>query len=147
MIAITLSFSLSKKSISGNNLKSVIIYKKQSIFAHLSTLLLGTHYCNPSQHCSLVCSDPFKKNYCDLGRASLPVNYEMMTPKGESLLPFSKTTLLECFNVCEVFSAPLSNPALILTSWLALLHSCRGGKFNDFLRVIELISTDSGFEP
>ena len=62
----------------------------------------------------------------------------MMTPKGEGRLPFSKTTLLECFNVCDVCSAPLSNPALTSTSRLALA-SCRGEAFNDFPKITELM--------
>lgn len=37
--------------------------------------------------------------------------------------PFYYIFPLECFNVYEVFSAPLSNPVFTLTSWLALLYS------------------------
>lgn len=46
----------------------------------------------------------------------------------------------------EVFLALLHNPALTLTSWLTLLSSCTGDKFNDFLKVIRLMKADSGFE-
>lgn len=48
--------------------------------------------------------------------------------------------------MCEVFSAPLYKPALTLTSWLTLLSSCIGDKFNDFLKVIQLINADLGLE-
>lgn len=54
----------------------------------------------------LLCSDPLKENYPDLGCASIPVSSEMMTPKGDGrlLLPitffhWSVLMCVKCFQL------------------------------------------------
>lgn len=49
--------------------------------------------------------------------------------------------------MCELFLAPVSNPPLTLTSWLALLSPFIGEKFNDIPKVIEIISADQDLNP
>lgn len=87
-------------------------------------LLLETHYCNPSRHGSSHAmhkyhSDPFQRNHGDLGQGSLPVSYEMMTPK-----PIAGFLILQPLLACLTYVkwlALLPHLALTWTSWVASL--------------------------